>query len=189
MIPVASLRLLIVSDPTGASKFSPLIDRPDSYGWISIALHWLVAAIVIAMWFIGKSISGQPPDEIDATRNLHVTIGLSAWLLIFGRIVWRLVIPHPRAHGQTQRTHKLARAVHYLMLAALSVMLLSGPLLAWLSPGGSHFAGAVRAVHASAGNFLFLLLVVHILGALKHLMFHDDETIERMLWPRKPDLN
>ena len=34
---------------------------------------------------------------------------------------------------------------------------------------------------------LFVLVIVHIGGALKHLMFHTDDTIVRMLWPGRTD--
>ena len=50
-----------------------LSDRADRYGWISIALHWLVALAVIALWIIGKSISGSPNDTIDERRGLRRT--------------------------------------------------------------------------------------------------------------------
>jgi len=114
-----------VSESTGATKTSPLFDRPDSYGWISIGLHWLVAIVVTVMWFVGKSISTQPPGDLEAMRHLHVTLGLSTWIVLVGRIAWRLRVAHPRAAGQSLRVHRIARSFHYLMLLALGVMLLS----------------------------------------------------------------
>lgn len=167
-----------------------LCDRPDSFGWVSIALHWLTAVLVLVLWFIGKSISSQPLDEIDARRTLHITLALSVWLLLAGRVVWRLWMRHPRAKGQGLRTHKVARSIHYLMLACLTVVLVSGPVLV-LSPvlwEQMTWLGTVAyLVHSNTANLFFLLIVVHILGALKHLMFHDDDTIVRMLWPKSRD--
>ena len=58
-------------------------------------------------------------------------------------------------------------------------------MLAWLVSTGSLASDSIRAIHAGTANTLFLLVLVHILGALKHLMFHEDETIERMIWPKK----
>jgi len=167
------------------NAYTTLFDRRDSFGWISIGLHWLTAAIVITMWILGKSIADGAIDEIAARRAVHVTLGLSAWILLAGRIAWRLAVPHPRAQGQSLRTHRFARAFHYLLLAALAVMLLSGPLLAWFLHGQSPSVDVLHTVHAGTANVLFLLVVIHIGGALKHLMFHDDDTIVRMLWPRR----
>lgn len=175
-----------MSEPTSAAKTGTLYDRAESFGWISIALHWLTGAIVIAMWFIGKNISGQSPADMEAMRHVHVTLGLSAWLLLAGRIAWRIISPHPKAPGQSRQLHEIVRAIHYLMLLALGVMLLSGPLLAWALARGGATEGLLRTVHGGMANLLGMLILVHILGALKHLMFHQDETFERMLWPKKP---
>lgn len=166
------------------AKHSRMRDQHNSFGWVSIALHWLSAIVVIAMWFIGNSITDQPPLEIDARRSLHVTVGLSAWVLLAARIIWRLMTPHPHVNGQTKRIHRFARATHYVMLATLGIMLLSGPLLAWLGPSYVNISSVVHSIHRSSATLLVILTVLHILGALKHLMFHDDDTIVRMLWPR-----
>lgn len=159
-------------------------DSGDSYGWISIAAHWLSAVVIIAMWFIGKSIMSQGPDGIDARRTLHVTIGLAAWLPLAARIIWRVLVPHPHVAGQSRFIHRVARATHYIILTVTTVMMLSGPLLAWAILDHEVLASNVRAIHATTAMILLILVIVHILGALKHLMFHEDETIVRMLWPR-----
>ncbi len=164
---------------------SNLYDSPNSFGWISIALHWATALAVVVLWFVGKSIMWVPAEELDARRSLHIVIGLSVWLLLAGRIAWRLRVPHPRANGQSDRTHAVARAAHFLMLAALAIMLVSGPLMAWLLPERGTLANAALAVHAATSTVLIVMVVLHIGGALKHLMFHDDETIARIFVPRR----
>lgn len=163
-----------------------LIGKSDSFGWISIALHWTTATIVLAMWFIGQSIYAQSSvDSIDAQRNLHIIIGLLSWALLAGRIAWRIRNGHPRVAGQTLRTHRIARSVHYLMLGLLGVMIITGPIMAWLGSWGSPLFSFLHTVHRIVANVLFALIVVHILASLKHLMFHEDETIVRILMPKK----
>ncbi len=163
---------------------SRLYDRPDSFGWLSIALHWLTAVLIIAMWIIGQNISVQPDGSPDAYRELHVTLGLSVWILLAGRILWRARVAHPKADGVGERTHRFARAFHYLMLATLSVLILSGPVVAWAGYPSTVGQAAFTA-HRYAGNTMFALVLLHILGALKHLMFHHDDSIIRMLWPKR----
>ena len=164
-----------------------LQDQPNSFGWISICLHWLTAIVITALWILGKSIEFQAAEAIDARRSLHITIGLIAWLLLAGRIVWRLRNAHPRATGQSALTHKLARLAHYLMLGLLALMLFSGPLLAWSFSGQSALAALMHTIHATTANLLALLVLLHVLAALKHLMFNDDETIARIFIPRRAD--
>jgi len=167
------------------TKGSNLYDSPNSFGWISITLHWATALAVVALWFLGKSIMWVPTEELDARRSLHIVTGLSLWLLLAGRIAWRLRVTHPRAVGQSDRTHTVARIAHFLMLTALAVMLVSGPVMAWLLPERTALANAALAVHATTATVLIVMVVLHIGGALKHLMFHDDETIARIFVPRR----
>ena len=49
-----------------------MLDQADSFGWISILVHWLTTVLVIALWFIGRSITEQGSLEaVDARRSLH----------------------------------------------------------------------------------------------------------------------
>ncbi|MDP1930891.1 MAG: cytochrome b/b6 domain-containing protein [Gammaproteobacteria bacterium] len=167
------------------SNSSSLYDQSSSFGWISIALHWSTAVAVIALWLVGKSISWLPAEDIDARRSLHIMIGLIAWLPLVLRIVWRWKVKHPRAFGQSARTHTVARVTHYLILAALAVMILSGPVMAFFLPEANSLTNIALTLHANAANVLLMLIVLHVGGALKHLMFHDDETVARIFVPRR----
>jgi cytochrome b561 len=172
------------------TRSSSLYDQPHSFGWISIALHWTTALAIIALWFVGQSIAQQPAELIDARRSLHITLGLLAWFPLAGRIIWRLLIPHPHVSGQSRQAHRIARLAHYLILAALTAMIISGPLMAgitWLIPEQTGISKLALAIHSNAAIVLATLVVLHILGALKHLMFHEDETVARIFVPRKDD--
>jgi len=176
-------------------------DTEDRYGWLSIVLHWLIAALVITLWILGKSIDGA--DDEDARRALHMSVAMTAWLLIAFRIAWRLREGHPRVAGVSDLTHRIAKVNHYLMLISVSLMLLSGPLMAWANGAAIPLFGGVtvpgpfppsdairdvaRGIHGISANVLLLLVVLHIGGALKHLMFHADDVFARMLWPGRHD--
>lgn len=178
-----------------------LDDRADRYGWISIALHWLVAVAVIVMWVIGKSIPAEPMEAADEQRKLHMSIGIALWLLIAFRIAWRVRSGHPHVPGLRDFTYRLAKITHYLLLAAISLMLLSGPLMAWANgatipvfgwfgiPGPFEKSDGLRdilhAIHVASSNVLLWLTLLHVSGAFKHLMFHADDSFVRMLWPGK----
>ena len=167
------------------SKDSSLHDQEESFGWISIALHWFATVAIILMWFIGQSIASLPAPEMDARRSLHITLGLIVWLPLVARILWRIKSRHPRVKGQSLLTHRLAKGAHYLMLVVLGILLLSGPLMAWAIPRSTNVMEIAFVFHANAAMALALLVVLHVLAALKHLMFHDDETIARIFLPRR----
>jgi cytochrome b561 len=161
-----------------------MLDQPDSFGWVSILVHWLTTVLIITLWFVGRSITEQESLEaIDARRSLHITIALSSWLLLLFRIVWRLRMHHPRATGQSLLIHRFARTIHYIMLAVLSLMMISGPIMAWLD--NTSITDAAYIVHSNGANLLFGLVLLHVGGTLKHIIFHEDDTIVRMLWPKR----
>ncbi len=180
---------------------SNLYDSDSIYGWISILLHWATAVVVIILWFIGKSILSAAPDDVDAQRQLHVSIAAGAWLVILARILWRFRAGHPRIRGQTLFIHRVAKVAHYTMLIVLILMLLSGPVMVWSGgdsisifkwisiPGPISEADSTREiarfVHSNSAMLLLWLVLLHLGGALKHLMFHSDDTIVRMIWPGK----
>ena len=167
------------------SKTNSLHDRDKSFGWISIGLHWFATLAIILLWFIGQSIDSVPAEQFDARRSLHITIGLIAWLPLLARILWRIKSRHPHVAGQTLMTHRLAKAAHYFMLAVLGLLMLSGPFMAWTLTEGSELRETAFLFHAKAALAMAVLVVLHILAAMKHLMFHDDETIARIFVPRK----
>ena len=186
-------------NPSTDNERSRFADTSISYGWVSIVLHWLTATVVIALWFLGQSIDSAEAGNVATRRTLHVSVAASAWLVVLLRILWRFRAGHPKVRGLTERTHRIAMWTHYLMLFLLALMLLSGPLAVWatgqaivifetlvipspitVSDELQEFA---RTVHSISARGLFLLVLIHIGAALKHLMFHTDDSIVRMLWP------
>ena len=181
---------------------STLYDSQSVYGWISILLHWITAIAIVALWFLGKAILAGTAEDVSARRSLHISWAASAWLLFLARVVWRAWSGHPHVRGQTDRIHIVAKSVHYASLVTLLIMMVSGPLTVWARgfpvnvfgwfsvpapiAASERLADTAYFVHSNAAALLLVLVLVHIGGALKHLMFHTDDTIVRMLWPGRP---
>jgi len=180
---------------------SNLLDDDSVYGWISILLHWVTAIAIVVLWFLGKSVFSSSTADIDAQRALHISLAASFWLVILARIIWRFRSGHPHVRGQTLLIHRIAKVAHYAMLIALLLMLVSGPIMVWSGghdvgifgllaiPGPVPESESLRdfawSIHSNSALLLVVLVVLHIGGALKHLMFHTDDTIARMIWPGK----
>ena len=172
-------------------------DTRSGYGWVSIALHWLAAALVLTMWTLGTM--SQTKVEADAAwyAHLHMSIGVSAYALLWVRVIWRFAVGHPDPHpGQSALLFPLAKCFHYLFLIAISVMLVSGPLMVW--SGGdaievfalsipsplaawSGLHDLLRRVHGVTASVIIVGVILHILAALKHIVINRDGTFDKIM--------
>lgn len=131
---------------------------------------------------------------------LHVSLGLTAALLIALRLTWRMrhrPEPLAGASGPVWQP-RAARASHFLMYLLLVAMPISGYLgAAFSGETVAYFGMALPAwaskntglkellfnVHSLIAWVLVAAISLHILAALKHLLIDKDGVFLRM-WPR-----
>jgi cytochrome b561 len=177
----------------------------ERYGWLAIALHWIAAVGVIAMLTTGIQayLAEAAGDRAarGAAMGLHISIGATFFAFFAARIIAPYMQPRPMKPKQAAWLNRVASATQHLLLVALLIQIISGPLAVW--SGGrainvfdvvsfpSPFAAAHEGVHEAAeiahavGRFTILVLLpLHVLGALKHLIIDRDGAFSRMLWPR-----
>ncbi len=107
-------------------------DTRTGYGWISIALHWLTAILILTIWFIGSSIQSDLAAGSSSTLRLHTSIAISAYVLLWVRVVWRFKQGHPDAMPEQRGVfYEIGKYTHYAILTAVAAMLISGPLMVW----------------------------------------------------------
>jgi cytochrome b561 len=181
----------------------PLRDTTTGYGWLSIALHWLTAIVVLVLLFVGDTISTLEGQEREDALLLHTSIGMTSYILLWARIVLRFVYGHPGPLPKQQGLFfYLGKYAHYALLIAIAVMLVTGPLMAWFggagigvwdwfvipSPFEQNFAlrDIFHGLHAGAAVVILLLTILHIAGVYKHAAFNQDGTFGKMLIPAKP---
>lgn len=175
----------------------------EAYGWVAVTLHWLVAVGVVMMAVIGIR-ADQAGDAGDrALRSelmgYHVAWGATLLLIVIARVVWHYAQPQP-VKPQAGWLNLLATVTQNLLILAVVVQFVSGPLAVWsagrdinvwgLFAIPTPFAERNQAVHDFAGAMhaigrwtIFVVLPIHILGALKHLVIDRDGTFTRMLAP------
>ena len=179
-----------------------LSDTPTGYGWISILLHWLTAIAIIVLLFAGSSIASTDPQRRTAALNFHTSVGVSCYLILWARIIWRVWVGHP-GPNEKQRGffYDLGRWTHYVLLIALGVMLISGPAMAWASgtdiqvfswftiPAAAEpvfgLRDSLHLVHRSSAIVIFLGIVLHLGGVYKHTAFNHDGTFVKMILPAR----
>lgn len=175
------------------------------YGGVTKTFHWLTALLILTLlpmgWF-----AEQLPYETDAELarkawlfSLHKTLGVTAFFVAVGRILWAISQPKPALlNGDKKAESFAAETVHWLLYAALVIVPLSGWIghaaaagfapIWWpfgqglpLVPKSTSIEHIASGVHWAATKVLIAALVLHIAGALKHHIIDKDATLRRML--------
>ena len=177
-------------------------DSENGYGRISILLHWLAAITMIALFVLGQAAEDASDSDRKALLGLHISIAISMYLILVGRIGWRLFNGRPRVLiQQSKPLMLLAHWIPIILLAGLALMLLSGPIMVWSKGYPINIFGlislpsplgkmetlheAMEALHKLGAKLLFFAFILHMLGVLKHLIIDRDNTLKRMVVPSK----
>jgi cytochrome b561 len=179
------------------------------YPAVAIWLHWIIAAAIIAQVVLAGRMEGPRTPETFAVTQLHKSIGITILLLSLARLGWRLIHrppPLPATLKPWQRT--LARTSH----VGFYVIMIGMPLTGWAMVSASSFARPIllfgvvpwpllpgvrglqpslrEAVHdvTEFGHHglikvFYVLIALHVAGALKHQLFSRDEPVLARMAP------
>ncbi len=169
----------------------------NRYSTVSLVLHWLIAALVVAQIVLIQA--HEANEGVRTFIDLHKSVGMTILLLTLVRLGWRAANPAIPLPAETPRWQKLAaRGTHVLFY----VFLLAMPLVGWAASsaagrdivwfglfnwpllpvgGGREFAGQLMDLHELAAKLLIALVVLHVLGALKHHFIDRDNVLHRMI--------
>ena len=170
-----------------------------SFGWVTRALHWVTAVLVLAALPLGVWISEM---EISLTAikyfGIHKTLGISVLCLIVLRAIWHRMNPPPAplSHGVVWQD-RLAVAVHRAFYVLLFAMPLSGWIASsatgidtvifnrWtlprIAPVSEVWEAVGFAAHGLIGKVLILVVALHMGGALYRAFVKRDGTLRRMV--------
>ena len=177
----------------------------NRYSTVSLLLHWVTAALVLAQILLITAAEAEGSNR-GLWMMLHKSGGITILVLTLARIGWRIANPAIPLPDDLPRWQKLfARATHVLFY----VVLLALPLTGWLAGsavgrgfdyyglfafpllpvgGGRETAGLLMDIHRALPKLLYVLLALHVIGALKHQFLDRDNVLHRMipLIPRRP---
>jgi cytochrome b561 len=170
------------------------------YGLITIALHWLVAIAVFALFGLGlwmTELNLYHPWYYKAPA-LHKSIGLLLFMVMVLRLVWRLINPHPATLPTHSRFERVAAGVvHGLLYLLLFAVMIAGYLISTADGRPIEIFGVVSIpatitaipnqedvageLHLILAIVLIALALLHAAAALKHHFVDRDNTLRRML--------
>ncbi len=174
-------------------------DARTLYTKTAIALHWLMAVLIVGTWTLGYTMSGLPfsPSRI-RLFNYHKWIGITILALAATRLLWRLSHRPPALPaGLPTWQQGSAHVVHWLLYALFFAVPLAGwaytsaagfpvvylgilPLPDWVSPD-QQLAKQLAALHAWLAYSLAGIVALHVAAALKHGFDDPSGYLRRML--------
>ena len=173
------------------------MDKPPRYTLAAIAIHWLTAILVVALFALGWYMVDLPKGPARARMfALHKSLGLTVLWLLGLRLVWRRGHPPPALPASMARwQRRLAHGVQHLLYVLLAMQPLSGYLSSSFSghdtayfglplPSWGHHDARLNAffteVHAACAIALLAAVAVHLAGALSHARVGGENVLRRM---------
>lgn len=172
----------------------------DSYGLVSVGLHWLTALVVPALFALGLWMVDLEYYDPWYRRGpeIHKATGVLLGLVLLFRVLWRSLNPAPLPESNLSSFERIAsRIAHMALYLLLFAVISSGYLISTADgrhidvfglfqipatltdlPNQADLAGQIHLVLAIT---LVSLAGVHALAALKHHFLDRDRTLVRML--------
>ena len=167
------------------------------YHPILVALHWLLAFLIIGGLVAGGLVLADTPNTEPfklVALKMHMSMGTAILVLMVARLLVRLFTKKPpHADIGNALLNKGAIAAHYVLYAVVIAMAASGLAIAKeaglfgivfgdsgvaLPVDFSHIAP--RAAHGVLAIVLTLTIIGHVLAALYHQYIRKDSLFSRM---------
>lgn len=186
---MAAEQTLIPVEDSSASRYDP---------W-TIALHWLSALLVIAL-FASAYVWNDLPKGTPLRKTLqsvHISMGILFTVVFLVRLFWRTTGGRKLAAMETGIQRILSKSMHHLLYLLLTAQVLLGYLLRWAQGEPFMFFGLFSIPSAYAPNkplaewcewlhnytawTIIILAFGHAVAALTHHYWLRDDVLKRML--------
>jgi cytochrome b561 len=173
-----------------------------SWGWPARTLHWLGAVIILVLLAHGWWMTHMTPrpDRL-ANYAWHAALGYDFMVLIVLRLIWRWLNPVPELPVDSKAWERLAaHTAHWSLYVLMLVVSVTGWLVAttFRVPITKDLLGIdlpaivttverpvrqlIEGSHMVLAYVLAAIVVVHIMGALRHHLFKRNDVLRRMTW-------
>jgi len=179
------------------------ISSQQRYHAVSRVLHWLIASMILGMFVLGFYMVDLPltPTKLKL-YSWHKWSGVTIFLLVMLRLIWRLRHPAPALPTHMSRImQKTAIVGHYGLYILMILIPVSGWLMSsakgvqtvWfgmlplpdLVPEHKALGDFLLATHVNLNLLMIAAISGHILMALKHHFIDKDNTLRRMSFGRR----
>jgi cytochrome b561 len=169
------------------------------YGWLAISLHWLMLALLVAVYasMEFKSVFAKGSQAREAMATWHYMLGLSVFCLVWLRALAQLAGERPVTDPGMPAWQGLAARIVQWALYALMIAL---PLLGWLTLSAKgtvvplfglelpalmaknpEQAKWLKEIHETVATAGYFIVGLHAAAALFHHYIKRDNTLRLML--------
>jgi len=167
------------------------------FAWSSRILHWLMAALVLPMLFIGVAMVASLANY-HVLVSIHRPLGIAILVLVVLRFVNRQLTtlpPFPPTMSPAERlvaswSERLLYALMFalplvgwgMLSAARYPVVLCGPIhLPPILPVDAALYTVLRKTHTVLAYLLFFTFIAHLSGVLFHTLVLRDGVLNRMV--------
>lgn len=172
----------------------------NRYTLPAIALHWVIAGLIIFLFGLGWYMTDLPKGPVRTPYfSLHKSVGLTVAGLALLRLLWRLTHRPPALPDMPDWQRRAAGFTHTMLYVFMFLQPVSGYISSSFSGYTTKYFGIplpdwgwkdhilnqlFTDVHVVSSVILLCLIVVHVSGALQHAFKHDG-VVGRMLPGRR----
>jgi cytochrome b561 len=178
-------------------------DKVSSYSSMMKSLHWIIALIVITMLSFSFFLGDLPK----AYRGTGYMIHKSTGLVVLTLMLWRLCVVYSTKKPKLPVTVSAwERLLLVFVQVCFYILLIIMPLTGWITsmaakripsfyglfnlplpgiPESKSLSKLMAQSHKIIAWVLIALLVLHVLGALKHHIIDKDGVLRAMLPSKK----
>lgn len=177
------------------------MSSPSQYDPVAKSLHWLMAALIIGLWCVGLSLDELPKGDLRSQIiGLHKALGVVVLALVVVRLAWRATHAAPTLPATMPAWEQLGAKLGHLALYGLMIAIPAAGILmsqsagrdvnvfGWIVPTLVEKSDDLKEVfgeaHETLAWLLAVVLVVHVVAALRHHFMLKDDVLSRML-PRR----
>lgn len=182
-------------------------DTSSRYHGVSIALHWVLALALAAMFGVGLYMADLPFSPLRLKLyNWHKWAGVVILALSLARLLWRLMHRPPALPRTVEAAMpNWQRLAHHATHGLLYALFFAVPLIGWAYSSAAGFsvvlfgvlplpdfvpvdkalAALIKPWHEWSAFALAGLVALHVAAALKHHWVDRDDLLQRMLPGRR----
>jgi cytochrome b561 len=160
-------------------------------------IHWTMAAMILAMLFIGVGLVTTATARYTELVSIHRPLGIAILALVLVRIVNRWINRPPPLPRSVPPLQRLAAHASHLALYGLMIAM---PLIGWgmlsaagypivfygplqlppILPQNAAMYAGLRTAHSVLAYLLFATILLHLGAALFHGLIRRDGVLESM---------